>query len=147
MKEDQTIVIADDDPEDCDLATEAMRLADMSNPVNIVRDGHELISYLKNHVDAEGERKPPAIILLDLNMPRMNGHDALKQIKADPELSDIPIIVMTTSSNEADVEETYRLGAQSYLVKPGSFRELVEKFKHLRRYWFETVRRPRERGV
>ena len=147
MKEDQTIVIADDDPEDCDLATEAMRLADMSNPVNIVRDGQELISYLKRHVDGAGERSVPAIILLDLNMPRMNGHDALRQIKADPDLADIPIIVMTTSSNEADVEETYRLGAQSYLVKPGSFRELVEKFKQLRRYWFETVKRPRERVV
>lgn len=147
MSKDQTIVIADDDPEDSDLATEAMRLADMSNPVLVVKDGHELIQYLKGQNNGDGHHNVPAIILLDLNMPRMSGHDALRQIKADPELADIPIIVFTTSHSEVDIEETYRLGAQSFMVKPGSFRELVDKFTQLRRYWFETVRLPRDKNV
>lgn len=141
------ILMADDDAEDRELAMEALRLADVTNPIVFVKDGVELMDYLRHTAQyAEAGSSPvPALILLDLNMPRMDGHAALREIKADRILSKIPIVVLTTSKNIDDVEETYRLGAQSYMVKPTSFLDFVAKLRTVASYWFETVELPEEK--
>ena len=143
---EKIIVMADDDPEDCELTAEALRAADLDIPLIFVHDGIELMDFLKrrNQFEDVDDMPLPALILLDLNMPRMGGHAVLEMIKHDRELSKIPIVVLTTSSNLDDVERTYRLGAQSYLIKPHSFADLVEKVRELNHYWFETVQLPTE---
>lgn len=147
MHKDGRILMADDDVEDRELAMEALRLAEITNPVAFVNDGVELLDYLRHMGQyAEKDSSPaPALILLDLNMPRMNGHAALREIKADRVLSKIPIVVLTTSKSIDDVEETYRLGAQSYMVKPASFLDFVDKLRNMAAYWFGTVELPEDK--
>lgn len=136
------ILIAEDDEEDLELAIEAMNQAGLDNPIKVVRDGKQLIDFLNDGNRADTEN--PTIILLDLRMPRMDGFAAMEKIKSDPKLAKIPIVVLSTSDQMADVEATYKLGAQSYIVKPNTFNELVDKFGAMKKYWFETVKLPRE---
>ena len=136
------ILIAEDDEEDLELAIEAMNMAGLDNPLKVVRDGQQLLDYLSD--EHRGVDEDPTIILLDLRMPRMDGFAAMQAIKSNPQLAKIPIVVLSTSDQMADVEETYKLCAQSYIVKPNAFSELVDKFVAMKKYWFETVRLPRE---
>ena len=138
------LVIADDDPEDCLLARDALEEARLGNPVVIVSDGEELMDYLCNrgaHKRAEPVAKP-ALILLDLKMPRKDGFEVLREIKSEPTLRQIPVVVLTTSRAALDVAATYDLGVNSFISKPVTFEGLVEAMKTLKKYWFGIVELP-----
>lgn len=139
-----TIVMADDDPDDCKLAQDAFEEARLSNRLIFVRDGVELLALLRREGKyvSEAAEPLPSLILLDLNMPRMDGREALHEIKADPRLRHLPVVVLTTSRAEEDVLRTYQLGANSYIVKPVTFESLVEVVQQLGRYWFQLVEMP-----
>ncbi|MEY4641987.1 MAG: hypothetical protein RLZZ227_1981 [Pseudomonadota bacterium] len=139
-----TILLADDDDDDRLLTKEALVESRVLNDFHCVADGIELLQYLRH----EGAYKDtqahpvPNLILLDLNMPRLDGREALVQIKADPQLRSIPVIVLTTSKAEEDMLRAYELGAASFITKPVTFEKLVELMKSLGRYWIEFVELP-----
>jgi CheY-like chemotaxis protein len=139
-----TILIADDDPDDRDLTRDALKECRLANDVHFVHDGEELMDYLnrKGAYEQLAGTPLPGLILLDLNMPRKDGREALKEIKADPVLRRIPIVVLTTSKAEEDILRTYDLGVNSYVTKPVTFDSLVDTIKILGRYWFEIVELP-----
>lgn len=136
-----TILMADDDEEDCMLTQDALRESRLNNPIQFVRDGVELMAYLRQEGEYKDARRP-GLILLDLNMPRKDGREALVEIKADPRLRSIPIVILTTSKSENDVYRSYDLGANSFVTKPITFQALVEVMLVLGRYWFEIVELP-----
>lgn len=138
-----TIVLADDDAEDRELVREALLESRLRNDLHTVADGEELMDYLYRRGRHEGRPAPrPGLILLDLSMPRKDGREALAEIKADPALRQIPVIVMTTSRAEEDICRSYDLGASSYITKPVTFSALVTVMKDIGRYWFEIVELP-----
>jgi len=141
-----TILLADDDPDDRQLTRDAFAENRLANEFNTVEDGEELMDYLHRRGQyAKLANEPlPGLILLDLNMPRKDGREALKEIKADPVLRRIPIVVLTTSKAEEDIVRSYDLGVNSYVTKPVTFKSLVELIKVLGRYWFEVVELPRD---
>ena len=143
-----TILIADDDSDDRMMAKEALEECRLANPVHFVEDGVELLAYLRcqGPYAAPGSPKQPGLILLDLNMPKMDGREALRELKADPALRRIPIVFMTTSKAEEDIYRTYDLGVSSYVTKPVTFDALVDVMKTLGRYWFEIVELPESEG-
>ena len=138
------ILLAEDDPEDQMLTRDAFREAAANVDLFIVEDGEELLAFLrcKGPYSAPGRAPRPDLILLDLNMPRMNGREALAEIKKDPDLRRIPVIALTVSKAEEDVLRTYDLGVAGYVVKPMTFRELVEVTRSLSLYWSQTVELP-----
>lgn len=139
-----TILMADDDADDRMLATEAMRESRLNNDFRCVEDGQELMDYLTHRGKYAGANAPrPGLILLDLNMPRKDGRQALAEIKSDPDLRRIPVVILTTSKTEEDVLRTYDLGANSYIAKPVTFDGLVEIVRTLGQYWFTIVELPR----
>jgi CheY-like chemotaxis protein len=140
------ILMADDDEDDRLMAKEAFEEAKLINAFRTVEDGEELLDYL-NHRGKFSDptvSPRPGLILLDLNMPRKDGREALKELKADPQLRQIPVVVLTTSKAEEDILRTYDLGVNSFIVKPVTFDQLVEIVKTLTRYWFEIVELPRQ---
>ena len=139
-----TILMADDDEEDCALTKEAMSDARLANEMRFVSDGEELMDYLhKRGKYGNGNDAPrPGVILLDLNMPKKDGREALAEIKSDPDLRRIPVCVLTTSSDEEDIFRTYDLGVNSFMTKPVTFAGLVEVLQTWSRYWFEVVDLP-----
>lgn len=141
-----TILIADDDEEDRMLSQEALEESRLANNLRFVCDGEELLDYLYRRGQyADPNTSPrPGLILLDLNMPKKNGREALQEIKADLQLRKIPIIILTTSKSEIDICQTYNLGANSYISKPVTFEGLVEVMKVLGKYWFTVVELPLE---
>jgi CheY-like chemotaxis protein len=136
-----TILMADDDHDDCQMAREAITESRIANPFVCVSDGQELLDYLHRR-EPYGEAVLPGLVLLDLNMPRVEGRQALREIKADPQLRHIPVVILTTSSQEEDIYRTYQLGASSFITKPVTFEGLVAVMVGLRDYWFEIVRLP-----
>ena len=141
-----TILLADDDPDDRQLTRDAFAENRLVNELHCVEDGEELMDYLRRrgrYSDLNGEPLP-GLILLDLNMPRKDGREALKEIKADPNLRRLPIVVLTTSKAEEDILRSYDLGVNSYVTKPVTFKSLVELIKVLGQYWFEVVRLPQD---
>jgi CheY-like chemotaxis protein len=139
-----TILYADDDAEDRMLVQDAMEEARVANDLHFVEDGEELMDYLHRrgkYTHLAGEALP-GLILLDLNMPRKDGREALGEIKGDPKLRSIPIVILTTSKAEEDICRAYDLGVNSFIVKPVSFNSLVEVTRALTRYWFEIVELP-----
>lgn len=144
-KQVQAIVIlmADDDPEDVMLARDALAESRLANTLNVVEDGEELLDYLHQRGKYnEGNAPRPGLILLDLNMPRLDGREALAQIKSDTNLRRIPVVVLTTSKAEEDVFRSYDLGANSYITKPVTFDSLVKVVRSLAEYWFGIVLLP-----
>jgi CheY-like chemotaxis protein len=138
-----TILLADDDADDRMLAREALEESRLANDLHIVEDGEQLLDYLYRRGKFEQHQAPrPGLILLDLNMPRKDGREALREIKADPSLRSIPIVVLTTSKAEEDIYRTYDLGVNSFITKPVTFEGLVQVMKVLGRYWFEIVELP-----
>ena len=139
-----TILMAEDDAEDRMLVKEAWEESRLANPLKFVKDGEELMDYLYHRRDySDPEASPrPGLILLDLNMPRKDGREALREIKADPELRCIPIIVLTSSKAEEDIVRSYELGVCSYITKPVTFEKLVDVTQTLGKYWFEIVEIP-----
>ena len=140
-----TILLVDDDEDDIEFISDALKESRLTNDAKSVRDGEELLDYLHQRGDYEhlaGNPKP-GLILLDLNMPRMDGREALRQIKAHPELRDIPVVVLTTSKAAEDTFRTYELGADSFLVKPATFTEMVRIMDTLAKYWCQIVESPK----
>lgn len=143
-KETVGILMADDDPDDRLLTERALREYRLNNDIRFVEDGQELMDYLycRGKYSAPGSAPVPGLILLDLNMPRKDGREALAEIKRDPVLHKIPVVVLTTSKAEEDIVRAYDLGVNSYITKPVSFQGLVEVMKTLSIYWFEIVKLP-----
>ena len=143
-----TILMADDDADDRLLTKEALEEGRLANVFAEVEDGKKLLDYLRHEGDyAHLDGQPlPGLILLDLNMPRMDGREALKEIKGDAKLRHIPIVVLTTSKAEEDIFRTYDLGVNSFITKPVTFDSLVEVMTMLTTYWFEIVELPRARN-
>lgn len=140
------ILMADDDEDDRILTEEALSRSRLANDLRFVTDGEELMDYLKHRGRyAEEVAAPrPGLILLDLNMPRKDGREALVEIKADPELRSIPIVVLTASRAEEDIFRTYDLGVSSFVTKPVGMGSLVEVIREVGTYWFEIVESPKE---
>lgn len=138
------ILMADDDPDDRLLAYRALKEYRLRNGIRFVEDGEELLDYLRHRGKyAEPAAAPePGLILLDLNMPRKDGREALAEIKADTRLRHIPVVILTTSKAEEDILRSYDLGVNSYITKPVSFQGLAEAMKVLSQYWFEIVKLP-----
>ena len=140
-----TILMADDDEEDRELTRDALAAAHLANQLHFVADGQELLDYLRRdgvYRGGDATSPRPGIILLDLNMPKKDGREALAEIKADETLRQIPVVVLTTSSDEHDVLRSYDLGVNSFITKPVTFGALVEVMATWKRYWFEIVELP-----
>src|SRR5262245_29677477 len=138
------ILMADDDDDDRLLAKDALTECRLASDLRFVENGEELLDYLRRRGSYSKTRLSPrpGLILLDLNMPKKDGREALKEIKNDPELRKIPVVVLTTSKADTDIGRVYELGANSFISKPVSFDALVEVMKILCRYWFEIVELP-----
>jgi CheY-like chemotaxis protein len=138
------ILLADDDEDDRFLTTDALKSSKLVNSIRTVKDGEELMDYLlrRGAYAAPASAPRPGIILLDLNMPRKDGREALQEIKAHPALRSIPVIVLTTSETEEDIVRSYNLGVNSFISKPVTFEGLVAALKVATEYWFQIVRLP-----
>jgi CheY-like chemotaxis protein len=141
-----TILYADDDAEDRMLVKDAWAENRLANELHFVEDGEELMDYLRRRGQyTHLTNQPlPGMILLDLNMPRKDGREALQEIKADPRLRSIPVVVLTTSKAEEDILRAYDLGVNSFILKPVTFQSLVDLTLTLSKYWFEVVELPSE---
>lgn len=144
MSDSVRILLAEDDDDDYLLTTQALNDNRLVNRVYRVKDGIELMQYLKRKGQYEDPEVSPApsLVLLDLNMPRMDGREALREIKTNPELRRLPVVVLTTSRAQEDVVRAYDLGVNSFISKPVSFHGLVDAVKALGHYWFEVVDLP-----
>lgn len=139
-----TILLADDDPDDRLLTKQALEENRLANDLRFVENGEELLDYLyrlgKYRDPASSPR--PGLILLDLNMPKKDGREALEEIKSNPAVRQIPIVILTTSKTEEDIYRSYNLGVNSYIAKPVTFQGLVEVMRTLGKCWFEIVELP-----
>ena len=144
LKRSVPILIADDDEDDRDMIRDALKESRLLNNLHCVKDGEELLDYLHHRDKFEDQIKNPlpGLILLDLNMPRMDGREALREIKTNPNLRQIPVVVLTTSQAEEDIFRTYELGVNSFITKPVSFESLVKVMKAIGHYWFDIVELP-----
>lgn len=141
------ILLAEDDPDDRLLTRRALSESPVPSEVVTVEDGEELLRYLRRE---DGYSDPatapyPDLILLDLNMPRMDGREALREIKTDPELQRIPVVVLTTSEAEQDIWQSYDLGGNAFITKPVRFDELADAVRALGEFWLNLVKLPPER--
>lgn len=136
--------MADDDADDRLMAEKALRESRLANGLMFVEDGEQLMDYLyhRGKFANETQYPRPGLILLDLNMPKKDGREALAEIKADPVLRRIPVVILTTSKAEEDILRSYDLGVNSYITKPVTFQGLVEAMKIVNQYWFELVKLP-----
>lgn len=139
-----TILMADDDPDDRQLTSEAFEESRLANDLRFVENGVELMDYLhrRGKFSDPATSPRPGLILLDLNMPKKDGRECLQEIKSDPRLKNIRVVVMTTSKAEEDILRTYDLGASSYVTKPVTFDGLVDVIQTLGKYWLEIVELP-----
>ena len=139
-----TILMADDDADDRQMTKEAFEESRLLNDLRFVTDGVELMEYLKRQgrYSDPATSPRPGLILLDLNMPRKDGREALREIKADPTLKNIRVVILTTSKAEEDILRTYDLSAASYITKPVTFVGLADVIRTLGKYWLEIVELP-----
>ena len=138
------ILCADDDPDDRLLLRDALDEVGFAHDLRFVEDGEQLMAYLRGEGDfADPAHSPaPDLLLLDLNMPRKDGREALKEIKSDPRLANIPVVVMSTSRDKEDIDEAYRLGANSFIPKPSRYEDLISTIGFITEYWFDTASLP-----
>ena len=138
------ILLAEDNPNDAEMTQRALRRHNLGNRVFWVKDGAEALDFLFSRgAYADRDRAlPPKLVLLDLKMPKVDGIEVLRQLKADASMRTIPVVVMTSSNEERDVVESYRLGANSYIVKPVDFAEFLEVVAKIGLYWVLTNRVP-----
>lgn len=137
----QPILLVEDSPEDYEMAIRGLKKAGLRNPIQHCWDGDEALDYLyhRGAFSDHSASVAPGIILLDLNMPGMDGREVLEEIKRDPVLKQIPVVVLTTSSDERDIQDCYRRGANSYMQKPLDFEGFMKAMSRLSNYWFEVV--------
>ncbi len=140
----RTILMVDDDADDCSLVRDALVEIGAAHDLRFAGDGEELFDYLerRGRFAATSTAPRPDLILLDLQMPRKNGRESLRQLKSDPAWRSIPVVVLTTSTAPADVNYAYEMGVNSYMTKPVTFRMLVEAVRLLTQYWFELAQTP-----
>ena len=133
------ILLVEDNPNDVKLALNAFKTANLANSVHVARDGVEALEFLFGAGSSPDEILPvrPKLILLDLKLPRLDGHEVLKLIKGDPRTSNIPVVILTSSAEERDVMRTYEVGANSYIVKPVDFEKFTESIRDIGKYWLE----------
>jgi chemotaxis family two-component system response regulator Rcp1 len=136
------ILLVEDNPGDVRLTREALRGAKVANDLQVVGDGEEAINYLRRR-GRYSDAPRPDIVLLDLNLPRLDGREVLSDIKSDPDLAKIPIIILTSSSAERDIHSAYELHANCYISKPVDFTEFIEAVRSLEGFWLQIVRLPR----
>lgn len=146
IKNTVPILVADDDQDDRLMIKEALQESRLLNEIHFVNDGEELMSFLEHAISKKDPVKypMPGLILLDLNMPKKDGREALKEIKSNPSLKQIPVVVLTTSKAEEDIFRTYNLGVNSFVTKPVKFTSLVDVMRTLGQYWFEIVQLPKK---
>jgi two-component system response regulator len=144
----QCILLVEDNQDDYEATSRAFKKANLCNPIVWCKSGREALDYLKKQGAYTDERKgsQPGLVLLDLNMPGMDGRKTLEVIKQDETLKQIPVIILTTSSDERDIQGCYQTGANTYVQKPVSFDGLIEAIKRLKAYWFEIALLPKEAG-
>jgi len=142
IKKPVMILMAEDDEDYQVLIRDASRAAGINIPIVAVNDGEELINYLLYPQPGQTKCQLPNLIILDLNMPKVDGRKAIEEIKKNDALRQIPVIVLTTSSSEEDVNQAYAAGANSFITKPDSFSALVEIMKTIRNFWFEIAALP-----
>ncbi len=135
------ILLVEDSAADVRLTTEALRRAKVTNNLHVVRDGETAMAFLRREAP-HGESPRPDLVLLDLNLPRKDGREVLAEIKADAELRRIPVVVLTTSSEEEDVLRAYELHANSYVTKPVDFGQFLKVVAAIEGFWLEVVRLP-----
>jgi len=135
------ILLVEDNPGDQDLTRNALQRAKVRNTLHVVEDGEEAMAFL--HQEGEYANAPrPDVILLDLNLPRMDGREVLAEIKKDPKLMDIPVVVLTTSSAEQDIIRSYRLHANCYITKPVDLEQFIEVVRSIQNFWLTVVKLP-----
>ena len=140
----RSILLVEDNPDDVDLTLRAFRRAGIAHPVEVVGDGVEALDYLfarGEHASRAG-RPLPSVVLLDLKLPRLDGHEVLRQLRADPRTRLLPVVILTSSVEEEDVARGYGEGCNSYVRKPVSYTEFVEAVRHLGIYWLSLNRVP-----
>lgn len=144
----QPILMVEDSPEDFHATMRAFRKAGLMNPVIRCEDGEEALDYLfgRGRFAPPAKAPRPGIVLLDLNLPGTDGHEVLETIKKDTQLRKIPVVVLTTSCEECDIERCYSAGASSYICKPVDLNGLMEAVQRMKEYWFEIVVIPKERS-
>jgi len=141
----QTILLVEDSEDDYEATIRAFKKANLYNPVVWCRSGQDALDFLRcKGKYATGKSERPGVILLDLNMPGLNGRATLQVIKEDEDLKCIPVIILTTSADERDIGACYQMGANTYVQKPVSFEGLIEAIKRLKEYWFEIALLPKE---
>ena len=133
------ILLVEDNPNDVKLTLNAFKTANLANSVHVARDGVEALEFLFGAASNSDEKlqERPKLILLDLKLPRLDGHEVLKRIKGDPRTSAIPVVILTSSAEERDVMRTYEVGANSYIVKPVDFEQFTESVRDIGKYWLE----------
>ncbi|HEY9144081.1 MAG TPA: response regulator [Arenimonas sp.] len=146
LRQPITILMADDDPDDRLMTQEAFAECRLRNPLKFVTDGEELLDYLNRRAPYDDDQAypMPGLVLLDLNMPRKDGREVLREIKADPRLQSIPVVILTTSKAEEDVVRSYRDGVNSFISKPVTFAALIDVVQTLGKYWLQVVDLPSE---
>jgi chemotaxis family two-component system response regulator Rcp1 len=137
------ILLVEDNPGDVRLAEEALNDAKMANNLNVVSDGVDALDYLRRQ-GKHSDVPRPDLILLDLNLPRKDGREVLEEVKADPDLRTIPVVVLTTSDAEADIVRSYELHANAYVRKPVDFDAFIEVVRTIEDFWFSVVKLPPE---
>lgn len=148
MAGQQVILVVEDSPEDFEATSRVLRKSGLANPIFRCVDGDEALDFLfqRGEFGDRGRTPRPSVILLDLNLPGTDGREVLAEIKKDDELRLIPVIVLTTSSDERDIEKCYQAGANSYVKKPVDLGGFVSAIQRLKDYWFEIVILPKVRG-
>lgn len=135
------IMLVEDNPADVRITREALAAADITNPIDVVMDGEAALAFLR-HEPPYGAAQRPSLVLLDLNIPRKDGREVLAAVKADPDLLDIPVVVLTTSSAENDIAFAYHHHANCYITKPARFSDLVSAFAGIKLFWLGLVTLP-----
>lgn len=137
------ILLVEDNPADVELTREGLRDSRIRSHLSVVNDGEEAMAYLRRTEGFE-QAKRPDLILLDLNMPKMDGREVLSAMRADPEIDDIPVVVLTTSASREDVKKAYKLKANCFITKPVDYDHFLKVIQHLDDFWFSIVQLPSE---
>jgi CheY-like chemotaxis protein len=147
LSQSQSILLVEDNQDDFEATSRAFKKANLSNPIVWCKSGRDALDFLKQEgVYRDAKVARPGLILLDLNMPGMDGRKTLEVIKQDNVLKRIPVIVLTTSADERDIQACYQTGANTYVQKPVSFEGLIEAIRRLKAYWFEIALLPKDAG-